>query len=87
MTDIKALIAYRGKDRNGTALGGLTTDSPADLIGRLFREKWLWATAERDGIDVGGIGFNVETGQRVWWAEGATPPPAENALAKTEADR
>ena len=65
----EAVIVYKGKDRNGTARGGHATGSPVDLIKRLFNQGWLWAIAERDGIEVGGISFNDEINQNVWWAE------------------
>jgi hypothetical protein len=82
------VIAYKGRDRNGIARGGSTHTSPAELIKRLFGQKWLWAIAERGGVEVGGIGFNEETGQSVWWAEGATFPAGGNALAgKRTAER
>jgi hypothetical protein len=75
----RGAVTYKGKDRRGTARTGRTTDSPVALAERLFGQKWLWAAAERDGILVGGIGFNTDTGRRCWWAEGGPPQetPAE----------
>ena len=63
------LVTYKGKDRNGTARTGSTDESPAVLIERLFRQGWIWLTAERDGVEVGGIGCDLDTGVRIWWAE------------------
>jgi hypothetical protein len=60
---------YRGKDRHGNGRGGGVYGSPATLIRRLFGQRWLWAVAVRDGIEVGGIGYDTESGQNVWWAE------------------
>ena len=64
------VIAYKGEDRNGIPRGGQATGIPADLIRRLFNDRWLWAIAECDGIQVGGIGFNEELQRNVWWGEG-----------------
>ena len=63
------VITYRGNDRNGATRMGGVTGSPAALVERLFRQKWRWAIAERDGIKVGGICLDEETHRRVWWAE------------------
>lgn len=65
-----SFIDYKGKDRDGMARTGRTEGSPAFLIQKLFAQGWLWAIAVRDGVEVGGIGFDVENEQdRTWWAE------------------
>jgi len=64
-----AVVTYKGKDRRGTARTGSTTETPIALIERLHKAGWLWAIAERGGIEVGGLGFDEYTHEDHLWGE------------------
>ena len=65
-------FAYAGRDRSGTARGGVTSESPEALTARCFTARWRELTVYRlcdHQSPVAAIDQNPDTGKRRWWAE------------------
>lgn len=64
---------WRGVNRRGEAVGGVTSAAPAALaliVEDRFKGGWRSLSVERDGIEVAGIGPDPSRPhQRTWWAE------------------
>lgn len=67
-----APYTYTGKDRNGIPRSGRVPagETLAGFVNRLSAEGFLWAAVvQHDGSSVGGIGFNMGTGEPVRWSD------------------
>ncbi len=61
----------RGQTRRGQHRSARMADLPAGYVERRFDAGWAWLEIiDMDtGDEVGGIGRNMDTGQRVWWSQ------------------
>ena len=72
MAETATTCQYRGERRDGAGCVGTFKrgESVIEFVEAKYRQRWAWLTVEENGIEVGGITVNDDTGQRIWWADG-----------------
>jgi hypothetical protein len=70
-TPAVACCRYKGVNSRGLGSVGELSVSPGHLAWSLYTRGWRELTVTRDGVEVGGIGSDPDSGHRRWWGEEA----------------